>query len=132
MKLTRFAYFKDRTIGRLECDGKSWWTLERGWLANKTFVSCVPEGEYRLERYNSPKFGKQSWSLQGAPGRTFILFHAANRPSELEGCIALGNGLTANLLGITQSAAAIGEFYEATAGEAERLIRIVRGEAWVF
>jgi hypothetical protein len=130
LKLTRFAFFEDRTLGRLEYDGFAWWSIERPWLANKLSESCVPEGEYRLERHDSPRFGPRMWELQEVPGRTYILFHAANFADQLEGCIALGSRTTPDLLSITESKKAVGEFYEATKGKDQLLIRIVRGEVW--
>lgn len=130
MKLTRFAFFKDRTIGRLEHDGKAWWSIERPWKANAPSISCIPEGDYLLQRYDSTKFGSRTWQVIGAPGRTYIAIHAANYAHQLEGCIALGAGLFADLGGVTSSGIAIDEFYQLTAEDDELLIRIVRGEGW--
>ena len=130
MILTRFAYFKDRTIGRLEHEGFTAWTLERPHLANKKAESCIPEGEYRMERYDSPTFGDRTWQVLGAPGRTFIAIHAANYANQLAGCIALGTGLYRNMEGVENSRTAVDKFYEQTAGEDCLLIRIVRGEMW--
>lgn len=71
-------------------------TVERPWLDNKPNVSCIPHGSYRLVYTKSPKFGMR-FHLENkaigvtlkAPGeRTHIMLHAANVPSELEGCIA--------------------------------------------
>jgi len=64
--------------------------IERPWLDNKRRVSCIPEGIYSLNlKHHSPKFGK-CWHVQGVPDRDHILFHVANRVSELLGCIAPG------------------------------------------
>ena len=130
LKLTRFAFFEDRTIGRLEYDGSAWWTIERPWIANKPSESCIPEGEYRLERHDSPRFGSRRWEFQEVPGRTYILFHSANFAYQLEGCIALGNRTGRNMDSITESNSAVDEFYEATQEKDQLLIRIVRGEVW--
>lgn len=62
-------------------------TMERPWLHNKLNVSCIPAGNYIISPVNSPKFGV-TYQVNGVVGRTHILFHKANRPSELQGCIA--------------------------------------------
>ena len=130
VKLTRFAYLEDRTIGQLVYKDFKAWTVERNWYANKPGVSCIPEGGYLLQRYDSAKFGDRTWQVIGAPGRTYIAIHAANYAHQLEGCIALGAGLFADLGGVTSSGIAIDEFYQLTAEDDELLIRIVRGEGW--
>lgn len=62
-------------------------TIERPWLKNKVNVSCIPAGAYELKLIDSPKFCK-TYQVCDVIGRTHILFHVANRPSELHGCIA--------------------------------------------
>ena len=85
------------TIGKLyDNDELICHTIERKWLDNKPSVSCVPAGVYDLKPTNSPKFGMTYYisnpslgvSLLGRTTRTHILFHAANKPSQLQGCIA--------------------------------------------
>lgn len=81
--------------------GLTFYSLERPWLDNQPFVSCIPAGTYNLVPFNSPKFG---WcyavlglgvGLQpGEDTRTHILIHAANVMDELSGCIAVGLMLT--------------------------------------
>ena len=63
-------------------------TIELPWLQNKQRVSCIPEGNYRIVKRWSYKFG---WHLHilNVPGRSFILFHPANDAAkQLKGCIA--------------------------------------------
>ena len=64
-------------------------TLERPWLENKTDVSCIPPGTYRMTHFNSPSKGKV-FLLHDVPGRSMIEMHIANRVSELAGCVAVG------------------------------------------
>lgn len=71
-------YFNDEFI----CN-----TIERKWLNNKVNVSCIPSGIYKCSITNSPKFGT-TYQVNDVNGRTHILFHKANRASELQGCIA--------------------------------------------
>jgi len=57
-------------------------------LNNQQRVSCIPEGEYVLQKRFSPKF---QWHLhlRNVPGRDLILIHPANdAKTELLGCIA--------------------------------------------
>ena len=62
-------------------------TMELPWKHNKTFVSCVPADVYDIEIVNSPTHGTV-YQVKDVLGRTHILFHIANKPSQLEGCIA--------------------------------------------
>ena len=83
------TYFPDGTQGILEWKGKRiCYTIELPWLENQKRLSCVPEGEYTLEKRYSKKFG---WHLHlmNVPGRDLILIHPANEAKkELLGCIA--------------------------------------------
>ena len=62
-------------------------TIERPWLGNKPYVSCIPAGTYTIRPAKSPKFG-DTYQVCDVVGRTHILFHKANKASELHGCIA--------------------------------------------
>lgn len=93
-------YFPHGTFSYLcdECGNSILKTVERPWKNNQAGISCVPEGEYDLIPHNSPKFGdcyvleapSLGVTIYGPSQRTHILFHAANKPSQLEGCIAPG------------------------------------------
>lgn len=63
--------------------------LERPWKDNQTGISCIPEGRYLAQRYNSPTKG-EVWELQNTGPRSNIEIHPANLVSELEGCLAPG------------------------------------------
>ncbi len=86
MLITR-THFADRTEGILTLpDGQQLATLERPWLENKPFVSCVPPGSYIVDR---DKTGRFKWyKLREVTGRSFIEIHPANKANQLEGCIA--------------------------------------------
>ena len=83
------TYFPDGTNGKLECEGQFiCHTIELPWKENQAIVSCIPEGEYFINRRYSSKF---RWHLEiiNVPSRSLILFHAANNAQqELQGCIA--------------------------------------------
>lgn len=72
--------------------------VERADKNNAPNVSCVPEGTYRWLPHESPKFGS-CYALEaetlgvtryGPSLRTYILTHKANKPEQLEGCLAPG------------------------------------------
>ena len=105
MEITR-QYLEKCTIGRITHDNSFiCYSLERPWLNNEKNISCVPAGVYDLQRYDSARF-KDCFSLTcfnlgvGLTEnfqRTYILIHAANRVSDLHGCIAPGLGISGYL-----------------------------------
>ena len=96
--LERQEYSRDWIIGSFYIDGEFiCHSLERPWLDNKPFESCVPEGEYKLQ-YHSYKGRLDTYALIGETvshfpsdkERSLILIHPANKVTELHGCIAPG------------------------------------------
>ena len=83
------TYVPEGTQGILEWNGTLvCYTIELPWLNNQKRISCVPEGEYVLQKRFSPKF-KWHLHLRNVPGRDLILIHPANdAKTELLGCIA--------------------------------------------
>ena len=83
------TYFPEGTQGILEWNGTLvCYTIELPWLDNQKRISCVPEGEYVLQKRFSPKF-KWHLHLMNVSGRDLILIHPANdAKKELLGCIA--------------------------------------------
>lgn len=100
IRLVRFAYLPDATLGRLELGGGpdgppalDWWTVEPPWQGNQPFKSCIPEGRYPLRAtvYTSRRGDSYpTWEVAEVPDRWAIKIHVANRASELAGCIAPG------------------------------------------
>ena len=88
-------------------------TAERPWLNNEKNISCVPYGHYKLIPHNSPRFGEcyilYAPSLGvtkfGPSQRTHCLFHVANLPSQLAGCVAPGSrfGVVSGQWGVINS-----------------------------
>ena len=84
------------------------WTLELAWKQNIPSISCIPEASYWMAPHTRPGerksyiiwgdtvtqaqlLGRADITHKGPlPTRYGILFHAANRPEELQGCIAPG------------------------------------------
>ena len=105
MKITRF-YHPNWTLGRLDIADEEFWTIEKPWLGNVRFKSCIPEGVYQLEPHESQKYGNTYALVNLDLGVTHYeepnskryacLFHAANWAKDVEGCI--GPGMTQQLL----------------------------------
>ncbi len=127
LKLIRFANFDDRTIGRLNIGGRDYYTIENPWKDNAPFISCIPEGEYRMTRVDSPKYGEHMWEVSEVQGRSHILVHVANTAENVTGCIGLGMGLYGDLAGVSQSRVANENFYIVTDGVEEMDLTIYRG-----
>lgn len=83
------------TWGRLVCKeaGLELLTLERPWLDNAQGTSCIPAGTYEVRATQSARFGRLMYLVEAVPERSGIRIHAANFPSELQGCIALGTSI---------------------------------------
>ena len=124
IKLTRFISTEQGTIGRLDCDGVQFFTVERPWLNNAPNISCIPDGEYEMVRVDSPKFGENMWEIANVSGRTHILIHIANNPANVEGCIGLGKTIYPNGEGVGSSRIAVEAFYEMTKGVEQEYIII--------
>ncbi len=116
LTLTRYCQSKLMgTFGILRLE--SGWecrTIERPWLENTPFVSCVPEGTYdiQLDRYHAEDY--PAYELLNVVGRTEIKIHAANVSNELAGCIAPGLDETfmKSRWAISSSKATLAQFME--------------------
>ncbi len=87
IELKRIAENKDGTFGVLIKGGMPLCvTLEDKWVNNKRNVSCVPEGEYLVEKYSGTKY-KDVWMIMNVPDRSAILIHAGNTHENTEGCV---------------------------------------------
>lgn len=127
LEIRRFAYFPDRTIGIATFGDRSWYTIENPWLENRVNLSCIPEDCYQMVRVNSPKYGPDTWEIANVPGRTHILIHKANWANDVLGCVGFGMGLFDNLEGVTNSARAVGAFYEETVNLDTLKVRVCSG-----
>lgn len=84
--------YNDCTLGRLQYGDFQCFTLELPWLNNRTGESCIPEGEYEISHYNSPKHG-DVLLLVNVVGRSMIEIHAGNYTRQIEGCILVGDSI---------------------------------------
>lgn len=88
--LERYALLDNATLGRMRFpSGLELYTLERPWLNNKPFVSCIPDGLYPLEWDTTGRI-RNVPRLRNTSPRTQINIHAANWAHQLHGCIAVG------------------------------------------
>lgn len=107
LTLERFGYMPFGTYGKLIFPtGDTFCTVERPWLNNAPYISCIPEGIYNLGLRYSAVVKKASggdyeegWEVMNVPDRSYIMIHPGNWPSDVEGCIAVGS----NLLMLAQS-----------------------------
>lgn len=96
--LVRDTYWETGTYGILRVGGLELFTAECPWKDNQRFVSCIPDGAYTVSQHQSPKFGwcyaitgrRVTLHDEGDGSRFACLFHAANWPHQLNGCIAPG------------------------------------------
>lgn len=86
------------TFGVLTGEGLNLRTGELPWRDNKVGKSCILPGEYECRVKDSPKFGPNTYRLEGVAGRTEILIHRGNfcgdedlgHHADIDGCILLG------------------------------------------
>jgi hypothetical protein len=86
--LTRY-YSAFGVHGTLETPNNKLYTIEKPWIHNQLFISCIPEGSYICKKYESTRHGL-TFEVIDVEGRTHILFHKANSPKDVKGCIGIG------------------------------------------
>ncbi len=65
-------------------------TLELPWNNNRSFISSIPAGTYSaFLRYD--KNDKWRLQLENVPNRSGVQIHIGNWPSQIEGCVLVGN-----------------------------------------
>lgn len=94
------------------------WTCEKEWADNQPYKSCIPAGEYTICRSYFHRGDYPAFEVMNVPGRSRILIHIANTPSQLAGCIAPGTrlGVLGNEWAVLSSRRAYGAFMEALEG----------------
>lgn len=94
---------------------------------NRTGISCIPKGVYKVRQVDWVKKKKKVYMVEGVKGRVGILIHSANYMGDktkglkwqLEGCIALGErlGKMEGQKALLMSVPAIRRFEALLAGE---------------
>lgn len=126
VRLTRQKQTDAGTEGFLSTDGFNCYTLELPWRNNIRQKSCIPEGSYRCQITQSPRFGRV-YTVTGVEGRGNILIHSGNYAGDVDkgykthvqGCILLGKrtGYLGQQRGILVSRPAVSEFMTRMAGQ---------------
>lgn len=142
LTLTRY-YLPPCTLGVMTGEGFRLKTIERPWLKNKPFESCVPEGTYRVIRDSRPSRGStfclinESLDVYQYPAvgkRDSILIHVGNWVKDIVGCIAPGLefGVMREENVVVQSATAWRALdqYVGSDKEFKLIIRQYRPECW--
>lgn len=97
--INRYASTRNGTQSNVSVAGneQSWHGLERPWLDNLPFESCIPTGTYALLSWESPRYGECYIFVggrvsidEGRAERYACLIHPANYTRQLQGCMALG------------------------------------------
>lgn len=92
--IQRWIDTKKESVGELRAGKLNLFSIERPWLNNEPFVSCVPANPngypLRERRFNHGHY--DAIEIADIPGREFCLFHIANRACEVNGCV--GPGMT--------------------------------------
>lgn len=86
------SYFAKKTLGYfLTACGFKCCTIELPWLNNQKFISCIPEGLYKIVVHQPNKKYKHGYiQLLNVTNRSGILIHIANYVRQILGCIAPG------------------------------------------
>lgn len=125
IKMLRYGSTPMGTFGELKLyDGDmcvlTCYTVEREWLDNKPFESCIAADSYTVIPFNSPSRG-QVYAIVGGTvseqkqdgfARYACLFHTANTIQDVVGCVGLGRalGFVGGLWAVTSSSATMKEF----------------------
>lgn len=100
-------------------------TLELPWINNARQYSCIPEGTYKLEVYDSTKFGR-CLHVMDVTGRNGVLIHSGNYVTDTHGCILPGSQFTDlnrdGLMDVTASKSTLALIMEHISGEGELVI----------
>lgn len=108
-------------------------TMERPWIpsmehpAGMPSESCIPTGVYSLVKAHSPKYNRDMYYLVSEDNGVHLreedraeewerwgcMFHSANWPYQLNGCIAVGSikGIVGTKYGVSNSAMSTGSLY---------------------
>lgn len=133
MKLIRYESTSDGTYGILTFGGAIFHTVERPWLNNKPFESCIPPGEYKLTPFTRSN-GDHVLALTGdtvsieksKKERYAVLIHPANYMHEVVGCIGPGMDRVGNM--VTHSRDAVSKILALYATKPEQTLFIQFGE----
>ena len=121
------------TLGKLfyisdEGDKAEFSTIERPWLNNKPYESCIPARMYLCERAFYNKGGYPCFQIMEVPNRTHILFHVGNFVKDVVGCVAVGLDTDYKNNMITNSKLAFSMFMKLLENDDRFLLNIISGK----
>jgi len=91
IKIIRFKKGYKSTLGKLYINKEFFcYTLEKEWLDNEKYISCIPEGKYSCKPYSSKKYPYVT-QVTDVENRDKILIHKGNYHWDVKGCILIGN-----------------------------------------
>ena len=127
-RLERILYGSKQTVGKWYCLNDSDFikasfnTIELAWNNNETYISCIPEGSYWVEKRYTKQRG---WHLhiKDVENRIWILVHVGNYYTQIEGCILPGMNLkhinSDDLIDVDQSQKALDKILDIMPDEFE-------------
>lgn len=119
--LVRTSSGDEGTFGHLCTGGGMYTTAELPWRGNKTDISCIPTGVYKVtKRKPTAKFSYDHWLVEDVRHRTDVLIHIGNYAgdvskgfkSDVKGCIVVGtqHGVLSNQGAVLCSKDALSKF----------------------
>jgi len=91
IKIVRFLKGHKAVLGKLYINDEFFcYTLEKEWLDNEKYISCIPPGKYSCKPYSSKKYPDVT-QVTNVENRDKILIHAGNYHWDVKGCILLGS-----------------------------------------
>ena len=126
MTLKRLGEFDQATLGVMLLNGQPRFvTLEEPWRENQRHISCIPAGEYDIERHHSPRFG-ELFTIKNVPGRSHVHIHWGNDTDDTTGCPLLGLqfGRETGKAWVVHSRIAFDQFMDAMKGLDKAKLRI--------
>ena len=125
LKLTRFHFEPDFTLGKLTYDNKSWFIIEdtdRDLKQNDSLdkiksvkvhsCTAIPYGKYQVIINRSQRFKINLPLLLNVPNWEGVRMHVGNYSTDTEGCLLPGKGYSIQNKMVTNSRVAFGEIYE--------------------
>jgi hypothetical protein len=86
------------TEGILVTPGFQCYTLELPWRNNQSNISCIPEGEYKVDLFYSHHFKRHVYHINNVHNRQYVLIHSGNYAGDVTkgykshvlGCVLVG------------------------------------------
>jgi hypothetical protein len=94
LTLQRLVLLSNCTLGVLSINNIPFcFTVERPWLNNAPYISCIPAASYPVKWVTTETSGNRNGrglGVENVPERTLIRIHVANTADEIQGCIGIG------------------------------------------